>query len=125
MTQNPLIKTLQEADELFDKEFPGTNCCDSCIDDKNEGYGDDINGCCCSHSSIIIKNYKIPFWFAKDLKSFNHSRSLKLLEEAKEMIKSKREKNFEYLGELYREGYENALTDCLRDLDEAINLYKK
>jgi len=23
--------------------------CDSCLDDKDEGYGDDIMGCCCIH----------------------------------------------------------------------------
>jgi hypothetical protein len=22
-------------------------CCSSCTDDKDEGYGDDIDGCCC------------------------------------------------------------------------------
>ncbi len=24
------------------------NCCSSCIEDKNEGYGWDIEGCCCA-----------------------------------------------------------------------------
>lgn len=22
-------------------------CCESCLEDKAEGYGDDIEGCCC------------------------------------------------------------------------------
>jgi hypothetical protein len=27
-------------------------CCSSCIEDKAEGYGDDIDGCCCRATSL-------------------------------------------------------------------------
>ena len=71
---NPLKSQIAANRERFDEQFPWQNCCDSCVQDKNEGYADDIDGCCCCHMSFIKSGNKIPTWLYEDLKK-NHTTS--------------------------------------------------
>ncbi len=59
-------------------------CCDSCIEDKSMGYGDDITNCCCRHSH----NYKADEFLREENKELKAklTHQSTLLKQAKEAL---------------------------------------
>ncbi len=43
-----------------------TDCCSACVEDKELGYGDDIDGCCCRHNKEEIDPLSIEKIVIKD-----------------------------------------------------------
>jgi len=41
-------------------------CCSSCIEDKQMGYGDDIEGCCCRHSGYLNEAFEKGLKYQKE-----------------------------------------------------------